>query len=90
MKNIVIDFTGCNHVQEVHLIIKEKLEFPDWYGENIDALWDLLTGYIDPCDIYLEGCQSVAPDLIPYIKKIKNIFIKAAQEYHELKVDIYD
>ena len=30
-----------------HKILKEKLELPDYYGENLDALWDCLTGGIE-------------------------------------------
>ena len=29
---------------EIHRIIQEKLELPQWYGNNLYALWDALTG----------------------------------------------
>lgn len=31
----------------LHKILKEKLDLPDYYGENADALWDCLTGWMD-------------------------------------------
>ena len=29
--------------KEIHKIFKKKFNFPDYYGENFDALWDLIS-----------------------------------------------
>ncbi len=42
--NIVLDFSKCSSVGEVHSILKTKFGLPDYYGENWDALWDCLDG----------------------------------------------
>ena len=47
MKNIVIDFSKCKYPMDLHNEIREKLELPEWYGNNLDALWDMLTGFIE-------------------------------------------
>lgn len=40
--------------EEFYEVIKKKLELSDYFGCNVDALWDMLTGYIDtPCEIVL-------------------------------------
>ena len=39
---IILDFTDCRHLGEIHLILKTKFGLPDYYGENWDALWDCL------------------------------------------------
>lgn len=37
-------------------IIQTKLQLPKWFGKNADALWDMLTGYIQtPCEIVFIG-----------------------------------
>ncbi len=41
MKKAVIDLTNCKSVGEIHLRIKEALDFPDGYGEHWDAFWDM-------------------------------------------------
>ena len=38
-----IDFSEVKYYLEMHKVIKEALDFPDYYGENYDALWDCLT-----------------------------------------------
>ncbi len=31
---------------DVHEWLKAKLGLPEWYGSNLDALWDCITGYL--------------------------------------------
>jgi len=30
----------------VHNWLKQQLSLPEWYGHNLDALWDCVTGYL--------------------------------------------
>ncbi|MBD3917332.1 barstar family protein [Paenibacillus sp. PR3] len=32
--------------ENVHEWLKRELGLPDWYGYNLDALWDCVTGYL--------------------------------------------
>ena len=41
-KIIKLDLTGCKYLGELHQRIKTAFDFPDWYGQNWDAFWDLL------------------------------------------------
>lgn len=49
MNKIVIELDGRIIVNKAdfHAEIARLLNFPEWYGKNLDALWDLLTGYCD-------------------------------------------
>ena len=38
MKTVVINFSTCKYPMDLHSEIKEKLELPEWYGNNLDAL----------------------------------------------------
>ncbi len=49
-----LDFSKANDMDEVHQIIKEELDFPDYYGRNMDALWDCLTDMITDPTIHME------------------------------------
>ncbi|HZJ75352.1 MAG TPA: barstar family protein, partial [Clostridia bacterium] len=31
---IILDFTGCRYLGEIHKILKERFGFPEYYGEN--------------------------------------------------------
>ncbi|MBQ3055411.1 MAG: barstar family protein [Oscillospiraceae bacterium] len=38
-----VDFRNVKHFLEVHFVIREGLDFPDYYGWNRDAFWDCIT-----------------------------------------------
>lgn len=43
MRKIILDFDGMETREEVQEYLAEKFEFPDYYGRNLDALFDCLT-----------------------------------------------
>ena len=43
MKEITIDCTTVASMAEIHEILARELDFPEWYGKNLDALHDCLT-----------------------------------------------
>jgi len=52
----IIDFTNVKHYLQVHEIIKEALDFPDYYGKNWDAFWDCITDMAgEPVHIEIYG-----------------------------------
>ena len=88
MKRVIIDFSECKYYTEIHYLIRDKLSLPEWYGCNLDALWDSLTGgFFDYCEVCLKGMDKLPKDLQPEIKKIVDIFKKAAKvEYGDIKL----
>ena len=43
MMNITIDCSAIGSREDLHRILAEALCFPEWYGNNLDALHDCLT-----------------------------------------------
>ena len=75
MKYVILDCKEFSNESEFHNIIKEKLEFPDYYGCNLDALWDCLTGWVDfPLTIEWIGFEESKKLLGEIAVKIANIF----------------
>lgn len=44
--NIVFDFDTITSIEDFYAIFKVKLALPNYFGNNLDALYDSLTGYI--------------------------------------------
>ena len=42
MKEIILDFAGINSLWKLHEYFKKVFQLPDYYGNNMDALWDCL------------------------------------------------
>ena len=46
-----VDFRNVEYYIEIHEVLKRDLEFPDYYGGNLDALWDCLTDMLGDISI---------------------------------------
>ncbi len=46
-RQIYLDFRFYENAKEVHRFLKDTMGFPEYYGMNLDALYDVLT---DPCE----------------------------------------
>ncbi len=88
MKRITIDFSKCKYFLEIHYLIRDKLGLPKWYGCNLDALWDSLTGgFFDYCEVHLKGMDKLPKELQIEMDKIINIFKRAETvEYGSVKL----
>lgn len=91
MKQYTVNFIGVNTCQEFYERLITGLEFPDWCGKNMSAIWDLLTGYLDfPSMIYVKGIDNL-PELLQKEKQlILEIFDRTVVWYAKLdcKVEI--
>ena len=47
MKTIYIDFSEIGDKQDFYQQLKQKLSLPENFGDNLDALYDSLTGFIE-------------------------------------------
>lgn len=62
MRKITLDFTGIYNRDNLHQYLKEQFEFPEYYGENLDALHDELTSIMEDTEVvFAEGC-TIAQD----------------------------
>lgn len=43
MKEIVINCAKIESMAQIHDTLARELDFPQWYGRNLDALYDCLT-----------------------------------------------
>ncbi|GAA4151863.1 hypothetical protein GCM10022217_06060 [Chryseobacterium ginsenosidimutans] len=47
MKTIYIDFTDIGDYEDFYAQLKEKLTLPEYFGDNLDALSDVITGELE-------------------------------------------
>ena len=79
-KQFELDFSNCSTMGEIYAVIRKELELPEWFGENISAFWDALTGIIEVPAVITFHKQVRNADLIPYIDELITIARRAERE----------
>lgn len=72
-------------------IDKKELELPEFYGCNLDALWDAATGlmYVPTnIKIIFKPKTVAAQKLSDEIEKIIQVFQEAEEEYNQIKLSV--
>lgn len=86
MQEITLDFTGCKYIMKLYDILQESFGFPDWFGRNLDALWDLLRDYAGcpPVTVTIKGVETMPKDLQDYMNEIFDIFADVHKEVPQM------
>ena len=59
MKEITLDGKKLQRTEEGHNYLSEIFDFPEYYGKNLDALYDLLTGVSEPVKINIDYSEAM-------------------------------
>ena len=60
IQQICLDGSCMTDKAALHSYLRERMELPDYYGDNFDALYDVLTGIGSPTKIVLENTGYLA------------------------------
>ena len=77
IKTVILDAILLN--QKGHKYLKEIIDFPEYYGENLDALYDCLSE-LDDTEIIILNMNEANRDTL----KILSIINEVADEYENL------
>lgn len=80
MKKITLDFENISNKEEMHKYLAEKFEFPDYYGKNLDALFECLTDIAEPTAV------NIINAINDYDEQIINVITSAEEENVNLAV----
>ena len=47
MNTVYIDFSDLGDYEDFYTQLKEKLTLPEFFGDNLDALYDSITGFVE-------------------------------------------
>ena len=56
-----IDCSATHDAKALHRALAQSLAFPDWYGHNLDALYDCLTELENPVHLVLKNWDANTP-----------------------------
>lgn len=91
MSGLMIDLKEVNTVQELHDLLSTKLGFPDYYGNNWDAFWDMITDtkiVIMPDRLVLFGCKELSEKLPKDAQLLQQCFLNLEKEHSSIACEV--
>lgn len=86
MKTITLCGTEISDMADVHRFFAEKLDFPDWYGNNLDALHDCLTDIREDITVEITEKAALSEALGVRYRRFIKALTHAAEENDHLKL----
>lgn len=81
MIDITLDFTGIKSLWNLHEYFKEVFDLPEYYGHNMDALWDCLPYSFEfPTTIILKNISALPKEMAPGVETMLELFHDLEQE----------
>lgn len=89
-KVIKLDLTGCKYLGEIHERIREAFDFPEWYGQNWDAFWDLLWSECDADKVEIFGESTLSEQFKRDIKIMHEVLEDNKKEHSKYGWEPFD
>ena len=83
-----LDGNAFDNREQLHEEIARQLAFPDYYGENLDALWDILSSWAEPLEINVVNSEGLIQYLGGYGEAILELFQEAEDENAAITVSL--
>lgn len=83
----IIDLEGVGTEEDLQERLEESLPLPDYYGGNLDALYDVLTEMGDGWHIVIINRDQADEEMEPYIDDMISVFEDASAVCEDLTVE---
>ena len=80
MRICILDGDLITDKETLHSILASSLQFPDWYGRNLDALYDCLSDMQEETEIHILHQESLENHLGRYAQILWKVMHKVCQE----------
>ncbi len=81
-----VDLSGVASREEFHKRICQTLPCPSYYGDNLDALYDVLTENSEPWEISFTNLETMEQQLPGYLAALREMCEDATGEKTGLQV----
>ena len=88
MKTLIIDGRRCKTKELTFAYLLKKIKFPPYFGNNLDALHDVLTSYRESLHFHIRYSSSVEANLGIWGKNLLHVFQNAAEENKNISVEV--
>ena len=88
MERYILDGENFITKEDAYEYIKSVFDFPDYFGNNLDALWDSLRD-LGEVQIVIINAESIRENLEEYGYDILDVF-EDLNKFEDVEVEIYD
>lgn len=88
MKTLCVNGADIVSKEQLHEWIAAELQFPAWYGGNLDALYDCLTDYKDELELRISNVSDLKKTLGEDTRRLLRVLEDAAGENEKLRISI--
>lgn len=88
MKICVLDGESITSRSQLHDILEESLNLPEWYGRNLDALYDCLTDMQEEIEVHLIQMPALEANLGRYAQLLLKVMRDASEENSVLQITV--
>lgn len=86
MKKVLLDFNPARTVEWIHDYLSFEMEFPDYYGNNLDALYDQLTSLTEDTCLGVFCPPKEDTRISEYLERVCKVMKDAEEENPHLCV----
>ena len=81
----VLDGSSVGSREVLHRTLAAGLRLPDWYGGNLDALYDALGDVAEPTNLVLRGAPA-SDEMAAYLPRLTRVLEDAAAENRNVEL----
>ena len=90
MRRVVLYGAEFDDVEKIHQTLAETLDFPNYYGKNLDALYDVLTDLDQPTRITLDLSGVSDDNMLRYLERMSEVISDAVNENENVELEIIE
>ncbi|MDY0234725.1 MAG: barstar family protein [Gudongella sp.] len=82
---VLIDANKMKNKDSFHPYFKDKLSIKGYYGNNLDAMWDAISGFHRKLSIYIYNFEQMEDEKDSYRNKVIETLKELEKEYDNIK-----
>lgn len=87
MQEVYVNGKEFDNPEEVHEYLAKELDFPEYYGGNLSALYDVLTELCDDTRIIVDLSGVEDDSMLDALERMVEVMTDAAGENNYLEVE---
>lgn len=74
MRIVELDGSKMNSIQNTHIYLKESMELPEYYGENLDAMYDVMSDISENTFVFVLNSKQMRDSLGDYSVRMEQVW----------------